>query len=125
MVKLICIHRSGRTVHNGWKAPQKPSLELMTSTKVCTFLRAVGTAPTAREADNIWNPAQAPTTTVKRLQKTSPKPPKGRGGNWGGRSRGGNCGGGGYRSRRGGYRGRGGLSRGPTIVNTGIHYHSW
>ena len=115
-VKLLCMHRSGRTVHNGPRAPLKPSLELMTSTEVCTFLRAVGEAPTAQDAVDIWNPGQAPTTMVKRLQKTSPKPPKGRGG-----SRGGNRGG----RSQGGNGGRGGSSRGPTIVNTGIHYHSW
>ena len=114
-VKLICMHKSGRTVHNGPKAPPKPSLELMISTEVCTFLRAVGEAATAQEAVDIWQPDPAPTTAVKRLQKT--KNPKGRGGfrggNRGGRSRGGSGGRGGYRGRgssggRGGYRGRGG-----------------
>ena len=76
-VKLICMHRSGRTVHNGPRAPPKPSLELMTSTEVCTFLRAVGEAPTAQDAVDIWQPTQAPTMAVKSLQKTSPKTPKG------------------------------------------------
>ena len=33
---------------------------------------------------------------------------------------------GGYPGRHGAYRGgRGGSSREPTIVNTGIHYHTW
>ena len=98
-VKLLCMHRSWRTVNNRPRAPLKPSLELMTSTEVCTFLRAVGEAPTAQDAVDVWQPTQAPTTAVKRLQKTSPKTPKGRGG-----SRGGSGG-------RGGYRGRGGSGR--------------
>ena len=97
--------------------PEEPRLELMTSTEVCTFLRAVGEEATAQDAVDIWQPAQAPTTVVKRLQKTSPKNPKGRGGfrggNRGGRSRGRSGGRGGYcgrggSGRQGGYRSRGG-----------------
>ena len=68
-VKLLCMHRSGRTVHNGPKAPLQPSMELMTSTEVCTFLCAVSEAPTAQDAVTLWNPTSTPTTKVKRLKK--------------------------------------------------------
>ena len=54
-VKLLCMHRSGRTVHNGPKAPVEPSMALMTSTEVCTFVRAVREAPTAQDAVSLWN----------------------------------------------------------------------
>ena len=35
-VKLLCMHRSGRTAHNGPKAPMEPNMSLMTSTEECT-----------------------------------------------------------------------------------------
>ena len=59
-VKLLCMHRSGRTVHNGPKAPVEPSMGLMTSTEVCTFVRAVSEAPTAQDAVALWNPGADP-----------------------------------------------------------------
>ena len=98
-VKLLCMHRSGWTVYNGPKAPLKPSMELKTSTEVCTFLLAVNEAPTAQETVTLWNPTNTPTTKVKRLQKTPPKASKGQGGSRGG-FRGGSQGG-----SRGGSRG--------------------
>ena len=33
--RLVCVHRSGRTVHNGPKAPLKPKMELIISNEVC------------------------------------------------------------------------------------------
>ena len=83
-VKLLCMHRSGRTMHNGPKAPLKPSMELMTSTEICRFLHAVNEATTAQEAVTLWNPTNTPTTKVKRLLKTPPKASMGQGGSQGG-----------------------------------------
>ena len=46
-IKLTCIHSSGRTIHNGPRAPTSPSMALMTSTDECSFLLAVAETPTA------------------------------------------------------------------------------
>ena len=122
-VRLLSMHRSGRVVSNGPSAPSSPSKELMLSTEVCTYLRAVAEAATAKDAGNIWQPGPAPATTLKRLQ-----PKKKRSSFKGSRGRGGSHGG--YRGGRGsrgggGSGGRGGSSRGPTIINSGIHYQKW
>ena len=97
-VRLLSLHKSGRVVSNGPSA-QCPSKELMLSTEVCTYLRAVAEAATAQDAVNLWKPGPAPATTLKRLQ------PKKRGYLKGSRGRSGSRGGyrGGCRSR-----GRGG-----------------
>ena len=55
-VNLLCTHRSGRTVHNGPKAPVEPNMSLMTNTEECTFVRVVSEAPRAQEAVELWNP---------------------------------------------------------------------
>ena len=73
------MHKSRRTVHNGPSTPPRPSLELMVSSEVCNFLRAVREAAKAQDTVNIWQPGSAPTTAVKRLQpkkKEFPKDPK-------------------------------------------------
>ena len=46
-VKLLCMHKSGRTIHNGPKAPLSPSMSLMVNTEECTYVRAVNESPTA------------------------------------------------------------------------------
>ena len=83
-VKLLCMHRSSRTVHNGPKAPLQPSMEMMTSTEVCTFVLAVREAPTAQDAVSLWNPRATPTTKLKRLKQTPPKASKGQSSSRGG-----------------------------------------
>ena len=86
-VRLLSVHRSGRTVRNGPSAPSSPNKALMMSTEVCTYLRAVAEAATAKDAGNIWQPGPAP-VTLKRLQpkkkKNSFKGSRGRGGSCGG-----------------------------------------
>ena len=57
---LTCIHSSGRTIHNGPRAPPSPSMGLMTSTDECSFLRAVSESLTAQDAVARWGP----TTTL-------------------------------------------------------------
>jgi hypothetical protein len=102
-IKLTCIHSSGRTIHNGPRALTSPSMALMTSTDECSFLRAVAESPTAQEAVARWSL----TTTT-------------RGGARGRHSGRGRCG------HRGGALGRyQGYGRSPTIVQSGIHYHTW
>ena len=135
-VKLLCLHRSGRTIHNGPKAPVTPTMSLMTSTEECTFVRAVSESPTAQEAVARWSPTTTPPKKLKRLntkpaqapkKQTSPRDgsrggfrgkKRGRGGFRGGH---GNRGRGGYPGGRGGFGGYRGPSRGPTIVQSGIH----
>ena len=121
-VRLLCVHKSGRVVSNGPNTPPSPSKQLMLSTEVCTYLRTVSEAATAKDASNLWQPGPAPATPLKRLQ-----PKKNKKGHFkGSHGRGGYCGG--YRGRRGGgSSSRGGSSRGrgPTIINSGIHYHKW
>ena len=123
--RLVCVHRSGRPVYNGPKAPLQPKMELIISNEVCEYVRAVMEAETADHAINIWTPATTTAKKIKRLQTTA-KTNRGRG-NSGSRGRGGHRGGGrGGRSRgRGGYRGGRPSygSYGPTFQ--GIHYHNW
>ena len=75
---LVCVHRSGRPVHNGPKAPLKPKMELIISSEVCDYVRAVMEAETADHAINIWTPATIPAKKIKRLQ-TPAKTNRGRG----------------------------------------------
>ena len=120
---LVCVHRSGHTVHNGPKAPLQPKMELIISNEVCEYVRAVMEAETADHAISIWTPAKK----IKRLQ-TPAKTNRGRGSS-GSRGRGGHRGGkrgggrGGQGRGRGGYRGSSRGSYGPTF--SGIHYHNW
>ena len=51
-VRLLSMHKSGRVVSNGPSAPSSPSKELMLSTEVCTYLRAVAEAATATTKTN-------------------------------------------------------------------------
>ena len=133
-VKLACMHKSGRTIHNGPRAPTSPSMSLMVNTEECTYVRAVSESPTALDAVARWSPTTTPPKKVKRLN-SQPKQTgsrgkggfrgkkRGRGGSHGGysdRGRGGHRGGG--RGGRGRYKGSG---RGPMIVQSGIHYHTW
>ena len=73
-VRLLSVHRSGRTVSNGPKAPSSPNMALMKSTEVCTFLRAVVKAATAKDAGAIWQPGPAP-AALKRHQPKKRKSP--------------------------------------------------
>ena len=45
-VCLMCLHKSGKVVANGPPAPPSPNEELMLSTEVDSYLRAVAEAPT-------------------------------------------------------------------------------
>ena len=103
-LRLLSMHKSGRVVSNGPSAPPSPSKELMLSTEVCTYLRAVAEAATAQDTGNLWQTGPSPATTLKRLQPNKRGYPKGSPG----------CGGsrGGYRGGRGS-RGRGGSSTRP------------
>ena len=114
-VHLMSMHRSGRIVSNRPNAPPNPSMPVMTSMEVCSYLRAVAEAATAQDATNLWQPGPA-LTPLKRLQpkkthrggsqgRGHPKGTRGgRGGNYG-RGRGGHGGG---RGGQGGLGGRGG-----------------
>ena len=86
-VWLLSMHKRGRVVSNGPSTPPSPSKELMLSTEVCTYLRAVAEAATAQDAGNLWQPGPAPATSLKRLQ------PRKRGHSKGSRGRGGYHGG--------------------------------
>ena len=137
-VKLACMHKSGRTIHNGPRAPTSPSMGLMVSTEECSFVRAVSESSMALDAVARWSPTTTPPKKMKQLNH-QPKHTgsRGKGGfrgkkRGGGSSRGGSHGGYGGRGR-GGHRGGGrgalggykGSSRGPTIVQSGIHNHTW
>ena len=82
VVKLLCMHRSGRTIHNGPKAPLAPTMSLMISTEECTYVRAVSESPTAQDAVARWSPTTTPPKKVKRLNNKPAKQtsPRGRGG---------------------------------------------
>ena len=45
--RLVCVHRSGRPIYNGPKAPLSPKMEILISTEVCEYVRAVIEAETA------------------------------------------------------------------------------
>ena len=66
-VKLVCMHKSGRTIHNGPKAPSSPSMSLMVNTEECTYVRAVNESPTAQDAVACWSPTTTLPKKVKRL----------------------------------------------------------
>ena len=53
-VRLLSVHRSERTVSNGPSAPSSPNKALMMSIEVCTYLRAVAEAATAKKAGTIY-----------------------------------------------------------------------
>ena len=108
-------------------------MSLMVNTEECTYVRAVSESPTALDAVARWSPTTTPPKKVKRLNN-QPKQTgsRGKGGFRGKkRGRGGSRGGygdrgrGGHRGGRGGRGGYKGSSRGPTIVQSGIHYHMW
>ena len=123
-VRLLCMHKSGRVVSNGPPAPPSPNKQLMLSTEVDSYLRTV--AETALVAIDLWQPGQAKTTPLKRLQSGAKKGKTHSGGAQGKGHSKGSRGRGGYRG--GGSGGRGGSNRGgrgPTIINSGIHYHKW
>ena len=92
----------------------------MISTEVCTYLRAVSEAATAQDVINLWQPGPAQTTPLKRLQPKKIKTHRG-GAQGMGHFKGSRGGRGGGSSSRGGS----GRGRGPTIINSGIHYHNW
>ena len=126
---LMCLHKSGKVVANGPRAPPTPNQELMISTEVDFYLKEVHEASTGEEAVALWRHGPVQPSHLKRLQH-GPKRGKGhKGGSQGRghkstRGRGGRCDGrgDGQGGGRGGY-GRNG--RGPMIVNSGIHYHKY
>ena len=80
---LICIHGSGKAVANGPQVSTNPNLELMMSTEVDTYLRAVHEADTADVAVALSRPGPAKPSQLKRLQQ-EPKRGKGRRGGFNG-----------------------------------------
>ena len=122
--RLVGVHRSGRPVFNGPKAPLSPKVEILISKEACEYIRVVIEAETAEDALKAWTPTDSSAKKVKRLQPTA-KNNRGRGSSSRARGRGGSRGGkrGGGRGRRGGFRGSSRGSYGPTF--SGIHYHNW
>ena len=76
-VRLLCMHKSERVVSNGPIAPPSTSKQLMISTEICTYLRAVCKAATAQGVINLWQPGPAQTTPLKRLQPKKSKTHRG------------------------------------------------
>ena len=132
-VCLLCMHKSGKVVSNGPPAPPSPNKQFMLSMEVDSYLRTVAEAATAQAAINLWQPGPVQAAPLKRLQPGAKKGKTHRGGAQGKGHSKGYRGHGGYRGghrggRGGGSGGRGGSSRGrcgPTIINSGIHYHKW
>ena len=134
-VRLLCLYKSGKVVSNGPPAPPSPNKELMLSREVDTYLRTVAEAATAQAATDLWQPGPVQAAPLKRLQpgakrgKTHRGGAQGKGHYKGSRGRGIYRGGhGGGSGGQGGPGGRGGYGRGrcgPTIINSGIHYHNW
>ena len=118
--RLVGVHRSGRPVFNGPKAPLSPKVEILISKEACEYVRAVIEANTAEDALKAWTPANSSAKKVKRLQPAA-KNTRGRGSSSRARGRGGSRGG--KRGGRGGFRGASRGSHGPTF--SGIHYHNW
>ena len=117
--------QAGQRVHKGPQAPPTPNLELMMSTEVDTYLRAVHEVDTADEAIALWRPGPTKPSQLKRLQQ-EPKWGKGRRGGFNGQGYGGKRGYVGKHGGRGGGRGGYGYSGPvPTVVNSGIHYHCY
>ena len=123
--RLVGVHRTGRCIFNGPKAPLTPNVEILKSKEQCEYVRAVVESNTAEDAIKAWAPASSPKKKLKRLNHKAKE-------TWGssrgsGRGRGSSRGrGGSSRGRRGGRGGFHGASRksqGPTF--TGIHYHNW
>jgi len=67
--RLVAVHRTGRCIHNGPRAPLTPNIKILKSEEVCEYVRAVVESETAEEALKAWAPATSPTKKVKRLQK--------------------------------------------------------
>ena len=118
--RLVGVHRSGRPVFNGPKAPLSPKVEILISKEACEYVRAVIEADTAEDALKAWTPANSSAKKVKRLQPAA-KNTRGRGSSSRARGRGGSRGG--KRGGRGGFRGASRGSHGPTFL--GIRYHNW
>ena len=95
-IKLACMHKSGRTIHNGPQASLSPSMSLMVNTEECTYVRAVNESPTAQGAAACWSPTTTPPKKEKRLN-SQPKQTSSHGrGGFRGKKRG-------RRGSRGGY----------------------
>ena len=114
-IRLVCLQGSGKVVANVPRAPPTPNQEVMMSTEVDSYLRAVHEAKTAKEAIALWRLGPVQPSHLKRLQH-GPKRGKGRKGGSQGqghgttRGRGGKCGG------RGGGRGSYGYNGGVSHV---------
>ena len=124
---FMCLHKSGKVVANGPRAPPTPNQEVMISTEVDSYLKAVHKASTGEEAVALWRPGPFQPTTLKQLQHR-PKQVKGHKGGSQGQGHKSTWGRGGRRNGHagghvGGFGGYGRNGRGPMIVNSGIHYH--
>ena len=67
--RLVAVHRTGRCIHNGPRAPLTPNVKILKSEEVCEYVRAVVESDTAEDALKAWASANSPTKKVKRLQK--------------------------------------------------------
>ena len=122
--RLVAVHRTGRCIFNGPRAPLTPNVKILKSEEQCEYVRAVMESDTAEDALKAWAPASSPKKKLKRLNSKAKE-------TWGSSSRGSGRG-------RGSSRGRGGSSRGRRggrggfhgaghqgLTFTGIHYHNW
>ena len=123
--RLVGVHRTGRCIFNGPKAPLAPNVDILASKEPCEYVRAVVESNTAEDAIKAWAPASNSKKKLKRLNHKAKE-------TWGssrgsGRGRGSSRGRGGSRGGRhggrGGFQGASRKSQGPTF--TGIHYHNW
>ena len=73
---FMCLHKSGKVVANGPRAPPTPNQEVMISTEVDSYLKAVHEASTGEEAIALWRPGLFQPIHLKRLQH-GPKQGKG------------------------------------------------
>ena len=55
--RLVGVHRTGRCIFNGPKAPLAPNVDVLASKEPCEFVRAVVESNTAEDAIKAWTPA--------------------------------------------------------------------
>ena len=82
--RLMNLHKSGKVVAKGPRAPPTPNQEVMISTEVDSYLKAVHKASTGEEAVALWRPGPVQPIHLKQLQHR-PKRGKGHKGGFQGR----------------------------------------
>ena len=91
--RLVGVHRSGRPIYNGPKAPLTPKVEVLISKEPCEYVRAVVEANTAVDAIKAPTPANRSAEKLKSLRpavknilgRGSSSQARGRGGSRGGK----------------------------------------